>query len=78
MPATASASASAPPAADLAQTVGFGTAGPAPAVRPVGGPGSHLLGALARADALADVPEDVTHLAAGTPVTVIDLKERDA
>ena len=52
--------------------------GPAPAVRPVGGPGSHLLGALARADALVDVPEDVTHLAAGTPVAVIDLKERDA
>ncbi|MBO0922715.1 molybdopterin molybdotransferase MoeA [Cellulomonas sp. zg-ZUI222] len=44
----------------------------------VGGPGSHLLGALAGADALVDVPEDVAHLAAGDPVTVIDLRERDA
>lgn len=50
----------------------------APVVTPVGGPGSHLLGALARADALVDVPEDVTHVAAGTPVTVIDLREHDA
>lgn len=49
--------------------------GPAPAVALVGGPGSHLLGALARADALVDVPEDVTDLAAGAPVTVIDLRE---
>ncbi|UZN05093.1 gephyrin-like molybdotransferase Glp [Cellulomonas sp. S1-8] len=44
----------------------------------VGGPGSHLLGALARADALVDVREDVTHLAAGAPVAVIDLREHDA
>jgi len=49
-----------------------------PVAVPVGGPGSHLLGALARADALVDVPEDVTHVAAGDPVTVIDLREHDA
>ncbi|GIG39751.1 molybdopterin molybdotransferase MoeA [Cellulomonas phragmiteti] len=49
-----------------------------PVATPVGGPGSHLLGALARADALVDVPEDVTHLAAGAPVAVIDLREHDA
>lgn len=56
----------------------LGWADGAPVVTPVGGPGSHLLGALARADALVDVPEDVTHVAAGTPVTVIDLREHDA
>lgn len=50
----------------------------APVAVLVGGPGSHLLGALARADALVDVPEDVTHVAAGSPVTVIDLREHDA
>ncbi|WP_129338311.1 gephyrin-like molybdotransferase Glp [Cellulomonas endophytica] len=46
-----------------------------PAVTPEGGPGSHLLGALARADALVVVPEDVTHVPAGTEVTVVDLTE---
>lgn len=45
---------------------------------PVGGPGSHLLGSLARADALVDVPADVTHVAAGETVTVVDLREGDA
>lgn len=38
------------------------------AVRLVGGPGSHLLGALASADCLALIPEDVEHLEAGTEV----------
>jgi len=52
--------------------------GGAPVAVPVGGPGSHLLGALARADALIDVPQDVTHVAAGDPVAVIDLREHDA
>ncbi|WP_046528298.1 molybdopterin molybdotransferase MoeA [Cellulomonas sp. FA1] len=52
--------------------------GGTPVAVPVGGPGSHLLGALARADALIDVPEDVTHVAAGDAVTVIDLREHDA
>lgn len=36
----------------------------------VGGPGSHLLGALAQADCLIIVPEDVTSLARGDDVTV--------
>ncbi|GAB4098808.1 molybdopterin-binding protein [Sinomonas halotolerans] len=36
----------------------------------VGGPGSHLLGALAASDALVLVPEDVTHLPAGADVEV--------
>lgn len=49
-----------------------------PVAHLVGGTGSHLLGALARADALVDVPQDVTDLAAGAPVTVIDLRENDA
>jgi molybdopterin molybdotransferase len=40
-------------------------------VVPVGGPGSHLLGALARSDCLIDIPEAVTHLAAGDEVVVL-------
>ena len=40
-------------------------------VTPVGGPGSHLLGALARSDCLIDIPEAVTHLAAGDEVVVL-------
>ncbi|GAB2759264.1 molybdopterin molybdotransferase MoeA [Sinomonas soli] len=40
------------------------------AVGIVGGPGSHLLGALAASDALVMVPEDVTALAAGADVEV--------
>ncbi|MEU4763575.1 gephyrin-like molybdotransferase Glp [Actinosynnema sp. NPDC023794] len=39
-------------------------------VTPVGGPGSHLLSALAVSDCLIEVPEDVTELAEGTEVTV--------
>lgn len=37
-------------------------------VTPVGGPGSHLVAALAASDALIVVPDDVTHLAAGDSV----------
>ncbi|WP_327680072.1 molybdotransferase-like divisome protein Glp [Kitasatospora sp. NBC_00458] len=40
-------------------------------VEPVGGAGSHLVGALARADCLITVPEDVTELAAGSAVDVV-------
>jgi molybdopterin molybdotransferase len=40
------------------------------AVTPVGGAGSHLLGALARADCLIVVPEATEHLAAGDAVEV--------
>ena len=40
------------------------------AVREVGGPPSHLLAALARADCFFVVPEEVTTLAAGAPVEV--------
>ncbi|RDI31252.1 molybdopterin molybdotransferase MoeA [Lentzea flaviverrucosa] len=39
-------------------------------VTPVGGPGSHLLSALALSNCLIEVPEDVTELAAGAEVTV--------
>lgn len=45
-------------------------------VRPVGGPGSHLLAGLASANALISVPEDVTHVAAGDAVTVVMLERR--
>ncbi|WP_412866839.1 hypothetical protein [Cellulomonas sp. 179-A 9B4 NHS] len=37
-----------------------------------------MLGALARADALVDVPAGTTHVPAGEPVTVVDLREGDA
>jgi molybdopterin molybdotransferase len=37
-------------------------------VRELGGPASHLLGALARAECFVVVPEDVTDLPAGSPV----------
>ncbi len=40
-------------------------------VAPVGGPGSHLLGALAKSDCLIDIPEAVTYLKAGDDVTVL-------
>jgi molybdopterin molybdotransferase len=36
----------------------------------VGGPGSHLLSALAVSDCLIEVPEDVTELAEGEEVLV--------
>lgn len=42
-------------------------------VEPVGGAGSHLVAALARADALIVVPEDTTSLEPGTEVDVIPL-----
>ncbi len=40
-------------------------------VAPVGGPGSHLLGALAKSDCLIDIPEAVTHLGPGDEVAVL-------
>lgn len=40
-------------------------------VRPVGGAGSHLVAALAHADALIVVPEDTTSVEPGTDVTVV-------
>ncbi len=45
-------------------------------VTPVGGAGSHLLAGMARANALAVVPEDVEEIAAGDPVTVVLLERR--
>jgi len=46
------------------------------AVRPAGGPGSHLVGGLAMADALAITGEDVTEVSAGTTVEMILLRDR--
>ncbi|MFJ7197993.1 MULTISPECIES: gephyrin-like molybdotransferase Glp [unclassified Streptomyces] len=43
-------------------------------VTPVGGAGSHLIGALARADALIVLPEDVTSAEPGTDTEVILLR----
>ncbi|GGZ00603.1 molybdopterin molybdenumtransferase MoeA [Streptomyces nitrosporeus] len=43
-------------------------------VTPVGGPGSHLVAALAQADALIVLPEDMTSAAPGTPAEVILLR----
>lgn len=40
-------------------------------VSPVGGPGSHLLGALARSDCLIEIDEDTTQLPTGTAVPVL-------
>jgi molybdopterin molybdotransferase len=40
-------------------------------VTPVGGPGSHLVGALAQANALIVVPEDVTSVEPGSDVEVV-------
>ena len=37
-------------------------------VRELGGPASHLLGSLARAECFVVVPEDVTELPEGAPV----------
>jgi molybdopterin molybdotransferase len=42
-------------------------------VSPVGGPGSHLIGDLAQANALIVVPSDTTSLDAGATVTVVPL-----
>jgi molybdopterin molybdotransferase len=47
-----------------------------PTVSPVGGPGSHLIGDLAQANALIVVPADTTSVAAGERVTVVPL-DRD-
>jgi molybdopterin molybdotransferase len=48
---------------------------PSGAVMPAGtGQGSHVLGGLAGADALIVVPEDVTSVAAGETVVVLDLR----
>lgn len=46
------------------------------AVTPVGGPGSHLVGALALADALAVSPADLTQVPAGTEVELLLLRPR--
>ncbi|MGH3768967.1 MAG: molybdopterin molybdotransferase MoeA [Pseudonocardiaceae bacterium] len=40
-------------------------------VTPVGGPGSHLLGALARSNCLIDIPETTTAIPAGEQVVVL-------
>jgi molybdopterin molybdotransferase len=45
-------------------------------VRPVSGTGSHLLAGMARANALAVVPEDVERVEAGSPVEVLVLERR--
>jgi molybdopterin molybdotransferase len=45
-------------------------------VHPVSGGGSHLLAGMARANALAVVPEDVTRIEAGSPVEVLVLERR--
>jgi molybdopterin molybdotransferase len=44
-------------------------------VEPVGGPGSHLIGALAQADCLVVVPEQTTSVSAGERVQVLMLDE---
>jgi molybdopterin molybdotransferase len=44
-------------------------------VRPAGGQGSHMLGALARANALVVIPEDVTEVKPGSAVAVLRLDE---
>ena len=41
---------------------------------PEGAQGSHILGGLARADALAVVPADTTHVAEGDELLVLDLR----
>jgi len=51
--------------------VHLATVGEERVVRPVGGPGSHLVGALARSNALVVVPEDVLQVRAGEQVAVM-------
>ena len=46
-----------------------------PAVTPVGGPGSHLIGDLAQSTALVVIPEDVTSVSAGEQVEMLRLDE---
>ena len=41
---------------------------------PEGGQGSHIIGGLARADALAIVPEGVSRVAQGDELTIMDLR----
>ncbi|WP_253181982.1 molybdenum cofactor synthesis domain-containing protein, partial [Cellulosimicrobium cellulans] len=50
-----------------------GATGPDREVRVVGGPGSHLVASMARADVLVDVPADVTGWDAGTSMEVWEL-----
>ena len=45
-------------------------------VSPVSGPGSHLIAGMARANALAVVPEGVERIAAGEPVQAVMLERR--
>ncbi|MCU1592325.1 MAG: molybdopterin molybdochelatase [Frankiales bacterium] len=45
-------------------------------VHPVSGSGSHLLAGMARANALAVIPEDVLRVEAGSPVEVLVLERR--
>ena len=44
-------------------------------VRPVGGPGSHLIAALAQANSLIDIPEKTTRVTPGEEVTVVPLDQ---
>jgi molybdopterin molybdotransferase len=44
-------------------------------VTPVGAQGSHIMGGLARANALAVIPPDVTDVAVGDVVSVLDLQQ---
>jgi molybdopterin molybdotransferase len=44
-------------------------------VRPAGGQGSHMLGALAQANCLVVVPEDITEVKPGTALAVLRLDE---
>jgi molybdopterin molybdotransferase len=57
---------------DTGESSGSGTGG-GPRVRLVGGKGSHLLGTLARSNALVVVPEDTTSVDAGEAVDVLAL-----
>jgi molybdopterin molybdotransferase len=46
------------------------------AVRPIGGPGSHLIASLAAANALIVVPDETTEIEAGQAVSVLMLERR--
>ena len=54
-----------------------GRAGAAPTVSAAGGSSSHLIGGLAAADALAVIPEEVTSMRSGDPVTLMLLDDVD-
>lgn len=45
---------------------------------PVGAQGSHILGGLSRANGLAVIPPEVTHIVPGDVVSVMDLRHSDA